>query len=84
MSALVDAFAESTVEQAALSWLDLGSIVAHGPSLAPGDLFAERESFEQVIQARRFRDAVLPKLMSGETRLKQAEQISPTNAGATS
>jgi type I restriction enzyme R subunit len=47
-------FAESTVEEAALSWLaDLGFAVADGPEMQPGGLFAEREGFEQVVLPRR-------------------------------
>ena len=37
--------AESTVEEAALSWFEeLGYAVIHGPEIAPGELFSERES----------------------------------------
>ena len=36
--------AESTVEEAALAWFDeLGYTVVHGPEIAPGELFAERD-----------------------------------------
>jgi len=36
-------FTESTVEDAALAWLEiLGWAVKHGPDIAPDGLFAER------------------------------------------
>jgi type I restriction enzyme R subunit len=37
---------ESTVEEASLSWFEeLGYAIAHSPDMAPGELFAERESY---------------------------------------
>jgi len=37
---------ESTVEEAALAWFEeLGYAIVHGPDLAPGELFAEREGY---------------------------------------
>lgn len=51
--------AESTVEQAALAWLEsLGWVVKYGPEIAPGTLTAEREDFGQVVLAHRLRDAL--------------------------
>lgn len=42
-------FSESTVEDAALSWLDpLGYSIAHGPEIAPDCLTAERSEFSDV------------------------------------
>ena len=42
---MVEAFNESTVEKAALSWFgELGYTVAHGPAIAPGEPEAERDS----------------------------------------
>jgi type I restriction enzyme R subunit len=50
---------ESTVEQAALEWLvQDGWDTEHGPSIAPGEHWAERESWDQVVLARRLRDAI--------------------------
>ena len=50
---------ESTVEEATLSWLrDLGYSILHGPEIAPGELFAERQSYQDVILPRRLRDAL--------------------------
>src|SRR4030065_256532 len=51
--------AESTVEEAALSWLgDLGYSILHGPEIAPGELFAERQSYQAGILSRRLRDVL--------------------------
>jgi type I restriction enzyme, R subunit len=50
---------ETTVEDAALSWLgELGYQVAHAPHLAPGEIAAERGSFTDVVLVGRLRDAV--------------------------
>ena len=69
-------FTESTVEQAALAWLsELGWQVKHGAEIAPDGLFAERRDFGQVVLEQRLRDALLPKLISGEIRVKDAERF---------
>ena len=50
--------AESTVEEAALSWFrELGYGIGHGPHLAPGELAAERDSFGDVVVGR-LREAI--------------------------
>ena len=50
------AFTESVVKEAALAWLESpGYTVLHGPDIAPGMLFAEREVYGQVVLARRLR-----------------------------
>ena len=50
---------ESTVEQAALAWLEnLSWSVAHGPDIAPGMPGAERTDYGEVLPARRLRDAL--------------------------
>jgi hypothetical protein len=42
----MNAFNESIVEDAALSWFgELGYTIGHGPHLAPGEPSAERDSF---------------------------------------
>jgi len=47
-------FAESVVEEAALTWLQrLGYQVLHGPAIDPWAQFAEREDPAQVVLARR-------------------------------
>jgi len=52
-------FTESVVEEAALSWLDnLGYAVVSGPDLAPGELFAERADYGQVVLVERLRQAI--------------------------
>jgi type I restriction enzyme R subunit len=58
-------FTESTVEQAALAWLEsLGWVVKHGPDIAPEGLFAERADYHEV---------VLPKFIHGEIRVQAKE-----------
>jgi type I restriction enzyme R subunit len=53
-------FTESVVEEAALAWLEsLGYAVKHGPEIAPGELFAERGDYGQVILATRLREALV-------------------------
>ena len=43
-------FTETTVEQAALAWLErLGYQILFGPEIAPGEPLAERESYGQVV-----------------------------------
>lgn len=51
--------AESVVEEAALAWLEsLGYAVMYGPTIAPGELNAEREDFTQVILPEHLRLAL--------------------------
>jgi type I restriction enzyme, R subunit len=53
-------FTESVVEDAALAWFEsLGYTVKHGPEIAPGELFAERGDYGQVILATRLREALV-------------------------
>ena len=50
---------EADVEQAALDWLAaLGWRVAHGPDIAPGAAYAERDDFGDAVLERRLRDAL--------------------------
>jgi type I restriction enzyme R subunit len=52
-------FVESEVEEAALSWFEaLGYTVQFGPDMAPGELFSERGSYQDVILERRLTDAI--------------------------
>ena len=52
-------FAESTVEDAALAWLEsLGWNVAHGPDIAPDTPGTERGDYGAVVLERRLRDAL--------------------------
>ena len=52
-------FFESTVEEAALAWLDAsGWQVAHGPDTAPDMQATERTDYGEVALARRLRDAL--------------------------
>jgi type I restriction enzyme R subunit len=60
-------FTESVVEEAALNWLaGLGYAVILGPTIAPEEPDAERDSFDEVILAGRLRDA-LQRLNPGVT-----------------
>ena len=53
-------FTESVVEDAALAWLEsLGYAIKHGPEIAPGELFAERVDYGQVVLAERVRQALV-------------------------
>ena len=53
------AFAESTVEEAALDWLKgVGWSVAYGPDIAPDAPAAERADYGAVVLMRRLRDAL--------------------------
>src|SRR6516165_3488364 len=50
---------ESTVEDAALSWFaELGYAVVHGPAVAPGELFAERQNYGDIVLVKRLREAL--------------------------
>lgn len=52
-------FTESVVEDAALAWLAAtGWEIKHGPEIAPGELFAERADYGQVVFEQRLRDAL--------------------------
>lgn len=69
-------FSESVVEEAALAWLDsLGWSVRQGPYIAPDMPGAERADYGQVVLQGRLRDTLLPKLLSGEVRIKDVERI---------
>ncbi len=52
-------FTESTVENAALAWLEnLGWNIAHGPDIAPDTPDAERRDYGAVVLERRLRDTL--------------------------
>ena len=66
-------FTESFVEQATLAWLGrAGWSVRSGAEIAPGEPAAEREEYHKLFLEARLRDALLPKLISGELRVKDA------------
>ena len=53
-------FSESVVEQAALAWLEsLRYTIKQGPEIVPGELFAERQDYSQVVLEQRLRDALV-------------------------
>lgn len=59
MGTRVTGFAESVVEEAALSWLtSAGWSVVNGAHIAPGEPAAERDDFGQVVLTARLRDAL--------------------------
>ena len=63
---------ESVVEDAALAWFEsLGYMVKHGPEIAPGELSADRVESGTLAASR---DALLPKLLSGDVLVKDREQ----------
>jgi len=67
---------ESEIESATLSWLaGLGYQTLFGPDIAPGEPAAKREHYGQVVLERRLRDALLPKLIFGQIRVKDAERF---------
>jgi len=61
-------FTESTVEDAALELFeDLGYTILHGPDIAPGELFAERKEYLEVLLEGRLKEALVrinPKIPS--------------------
>ena len=68
-------FTESIVEDAALEWLAaLGCAVLHGPEVAPGELYAERSDYGEVVLAQRLREAPPPRLVRGELQALGAER----------
>jgi hypothetical protein len=67
---------ESVVEKAALAWLySIDWSVRHGAEIERGKPAAEREDYHKVFLEARLRDALLPKLISGELRVKQLEKL---------
>jgi len=55
----MSALTESTVEQAALDWLEsIGWRAAHGPGIAPDMPASERRDYSEVVLAQRLRDAL--------------------------
>lgn len=50
---------ESEIEQATLNWFEgLGYSILNGPDIAPGELFAERTSYGEVLLEKRVRSAL--------------------------
>jgi len=74
-------FIEDSVEQAALDWLStVGYTHIHGGTIAPGEPAAERASYSEtlLIILVETRDALLPKLISAEVRVKEMEELENT------
>lgn len=56
---MIRGFTESTVEDAALAWLEgIGWWVAHGPDIAPDMPAAERRDYGEAVLSQRLRDAL--------------------------
>src|SRR5713101_7829313 len=54
-----ESLTESTVEQASLAWFEsLGYAILHGPEIAPGELFSERQSYGDVVLVKRLGEAL--------------------------
>ncbi|HXG41121.1 MAG TPA: type I restriction endonuclease subunit R [Dehalococcoidia bacterium] len=52
-------FTECELESAALSWLEsLGWAIRHGPEIAPGEPYAERDDYREVVLKQRLWDAL--------------------------
>jgi hypothetical protein len=72
----VSTFTESELKAADFSCLEsLGWAVKHRPEIAPDGLFGERSDCREVVVAQRLRDALLPKLIRVEMRVKHAERF---------
>src|SRR2546427_2612500 len=57
---MTSAFTESTVEGAALELFEnLGYAILHGPEIAPGELFAERKEYSEVLLQGRLKEALV-------------------------
>lgn len=55
----MSAFTESAVEDAALAWLQsLAWTIKHGLEIAPGEPFAERSDYGQVVLTQRLQDGL--------------------------
>ena len=53
-------FTESTVEEAALEIFEsIGYTILHGPTIAPGEMFAERTDYSDVVLVERLRKALI-------------------------
>lgn len=73
---MISGVTESVVEDVALAWLEiLGWQGRHGAEITPGGPAAERDDFEQVVQAQRLRGTLLPKIISGALRVTDAEKF---------
>lgn len=72
----MSAFTESVVENAALIWLeDLGYSIKLGPEIAPGEFAAGRTYYGRAEIDQQLRDALLPKLISGELRVSRTDAV---------
>ena len=75
-------FSESIAQEAALAWPEtLGLAVLHGPDIVVGEHTTERSDpkyHDVMLESCAFaalRDTLLPKLISGDLRIKDAERF---------
>jgi len=69
-------FTESEAEAAALAWLEAtGWTIVHGPAIAPGEPLAERDDHGEAMLVQLFHSVLLPKLIRGKIRVKDAERF---------
>ena len=69
-----DRFTDSVVEQASLAWLgDAGGRIAFCPDIALSMPAAKPANYVDLVLAQRRRDALLPRLNSGELSIEVAE-----------
>jgi len=62
---------ESAIEDVALGWFSsIGYTILHGPEIAAGELFAEPQSYQKAMLFHCLQYVLLPKLLSGESRVK--------------
>jgi hypothetical protein len=74
-------FTESVVEKAALAWLEsTGWSVKNGAEIAPGELFAERADYGQVVLEKRLRDTLVRLNPEGSPIGKMAENEGESHA----
>jgi len=72
MSSYLD---EAQVEIVTVDYFrELGYEYIHGPQIAPDGDAPERVDYGQVVLIGRLRDALLPKLLSGELKVPVAEK----------
>lgn len=69
-------FSESVIESAPLAWLEsLGYLVEHGPEITPAEPATERQYCRQMLLENYLQDTLLPKLLSGEVRIRALEHF---------
>ena len=65
----------SVLEQGVLASESVGWSVQYGAETVPGGLAAERSNYGQIVLEHWLHDTLLPKLISGEIRVQDAERF---------